>query len=142
MIYSEQHARNLSIILFSLHFGIFCIFMNIAPGQYKHLLYYLKAFVGIYFMYFIAKYVSCHSLPGYVQKLIDVVEKGSFTIYLFHLTFVYMSYSIYRNCGLQDAFLQTTIACVAGTVFPLIIHSMLCRSKLFPLLFSSPFYHH
>lgn len=124
------------ILLFSAHFYLFSLSANSMLGRHTAVLYYLRAFLGIYFMYFLFRSFSWNTQPEYVKKITDILDQSSYTIYLFHMTFIYASYALINTCFPGAQILSFAIAFTAGTVLPAVIHFRISKSRILSFLFS------
>jgi len=138
--FCDQHTLRNALILCLIHLSLFLFSPAVTGKLFGVVFYYFKALAGVYYIYFTAIYISRCNLPAYLRACFGVLERGSFTIYLFHITFIAITYGVFRHYAPDaGAAIMTVVAFVTGTLLPLAVHTLLTRSRLLSFLFAVPY---
>lgn len=136
----HKHVLRNAVVLFLIHLALFLSSPAVTGKLFGAIFYYLKALAGVYYMYFAAIYISRCSLPEYLRTCFVVLERGAFTIYLFHITFIAITYGVFMyHAPEAGAVIMAVVAFFNGTLLSLAVHSLLTRSRLLSFLFAAPY---
>ncbi len=126
-------------IFFLLHLMLLVFKSKITIYIPNDLFYYLTAFMGIYFMYFFSKAV--HENLSYTKLwiLIKKVDAVSYSIYLFHVSFLYFILFINYKLNINIPEIRIALSFILGLLFPIYIHGYLSKHKILSYAFSIPF---
>lgn len=130
----------LFIILFVSHFSFFVAAqLALIPTYLSRCLWYITPMMGIYFMYFLTVYLSNHRFPGPIWNSISLIDNSSYTIYLFHATFIYIVLYLYSFTPSSNVLFRLIPSVLLGILMPIVIHSILSRIRYISFLFSIPY---
>jgi fucose 4-O-acetylase-like acetyltransferase len=128
-------------ILFVSHLLLFSASkLDLIPSYFSPFLRYITPILGIYFMYFLTVYFSRLTLRKRIWNLISLIDSSSYTIYLFHATFIYIMFYIYSFAPSSNVLFRIIPSILLGISVPLMTHRILSRTRYLSFLFSIPFY--
>lgn len=123
-------------IFFSLHLLIFLSGELVSAYLTEDLVWFLSAFLGIYFMYSLV-HVSVNYLKlTKLWKIIKIIDAKSYSIYLFHVSFIYVV--LFLDYGLKThiAGIRIIISFIAGLFLSMILHDLFSKNKILSRLFA------
>ncbi len=127
-------------ILFISHFSLFAATkLDLIPGYFNLPLRFITPILGIYFMYFLTVHLSRLTLRKRIWSIVSLIDSSSYTIYLFHATFIYIILYTYSFAPSSNVLFRIIPSVLLGIVMPIVIHSMLSRIRYISFLFSIPY---
>lgn len=129
----------LFIILFILHLILLLFKGQITRYIPNILFYYLAAFFGIYFMFYFSKLIYEELLYSKAWTIIKKVDSASYSIYLFHVSFLYFVLFINHKLDINIPELRIAFSFILGLLLPIYIHNLLSKNKILSYAFSIPF---
>ena len=135
---SGKTALLISILFFFLHASISYVSLSGVDRPFPHtnLIWYCMAFCGTYYMYYLAVYVCQTHAIDKIWNLVVVLDKSSYTIFLFHVVFLYMVLFLFYSAQLENPLYRIIPSFFFGLFVPIFIDYALARTKLLALLFS------
>ncbi len=91
-------------------------------------LWYASAFSGVYFAYCLVGATMTKIRSSGIWHFIRFVDSRSYSIYLFHVSFLYMTLYLCYRLNIADAAFRIPVAFASGVLFPMMIHSLLAKS--------------
>lgn len=136
---SRKSALLISILFFSLHTLISYVSLSGLDRPFPHtnLIWYSMAFCGTYYMYYLAVYVCQTRSINKIWSLIVVLDKSSYTIFLFHVVFLYIVLFLFHSARLDNPLYRIIPTFFFGLFVPIFIDYALKRTKLLAFIFSS-----
>jgi peptidoglycan/LPS O-acetylase OafA/YrhL len=130
----------LFIVLFVSHFSLFTATqLSFIPTYFNRYSWYLTPILGIYFMYYLTVHLSSFTLQKCIWNFVSLIDSSSYTIYLFHSSFIYIVLFIYSFAPSSNVFLRILPAFLLGIIVPVILHFLISRVKYVSFLFSIPY---
>jgi fucose 4-O-acetylase-like acetyltransferase len=130
----------LFIIFFISHFSLFAATkLDLIPGYFNLSLRYITPILGIYFMYFLTVNLSRLTLRKHIWNTVSLIDSSSYTIYLFHATFIFIVLYIYSFVPSSNVLFRIIPSVLLGIALPIVIHSMLSKTRYISFLFSIPY---
>ena len=105
----------------------------------KDFIWYLAAFCGTYFMYFFARIVVNYLVLTKLWLLINKIDISSYSIYLFHVTFLYIVLFLDFHLGIRIATLRIAFSFIAGLLLPILFHKLIAKNRILSLAFAVPY---
>lgn len=137
---SKVNPLFLFIILFVSHFSLFTATqLNLIPGYFNLYLRYLTPLLGIYLMYYLTISLSKLTFRRHIWDFISLIDSRSYTIYLFHATFIYIVLYIHSSFPTSNVLFRLIPSVLLGIALPLMIHSIISRIRYVSFLFSIPY---
>lgn len=135
VIYKVKSLYGFSIF-FLLHFSILMITKFIDESMSKDTFFwYLTALFGIYFMFYLVKYLTTLLRETGYWMLIKKIDETSYSIYLFHVSFLYLVLYVVSILHIQIPLIRIFFSFGLGIVLPMVIHEVLSKSKIIAFLF-------
>ncbi len=106
----------------------------------KDFIWYFAAFCGTYFMYFFARVAVNYLVSNKIWLLIKKIDTTSFSIYLFHVVFLYIVLFIDFRWGFRIAALRITLSFIAGLLLSIFVHELITKNKILSQAFAIPYY--
>ena len=101
---------------------------------------YFTPLSGIYFMYYISIYFSKLSVRYRFWHLVTLVDKRSYTIYLFHSTLIFAVFYTISFFPKANALSRIIFSTLLGIIIPILLHHFISKIKYVSFLFSIPYY--
>jgi len=110
------------------------------PQPYPHntFAWYGLALCGTYYMYYLSLIASQAGLPHKLWKCISLIDQRSYSIYLLHVSLLYMVLYFCFVCETTKALFRIVPSCLLGIIIPVLCHAVLSRIKGLSSMFSTP----
>jgi len=145
---SRKHEYILDKMNFSMMF-IFFLFLHILVLLTKRIsmtyipkdfIWYFAAFCGTYFTYFFARVAVSYLVSTKLWLLIKKIDATSYSIYLFHVAFLYIVLFIYFRLSFHIAAVRITLSFIAGLLLSILVHELIAKNKILSQAFAIPYY--
>lgn len=128
------------VFLFLSHLSLFIATqLNFIPTNYKIYLWYLTPILGIYFMYYLTDYLSKKAFLMSFWNPVSMLDRTSYSIYLFHPTLIYIVLFMFSFVPSSYAFLRIIVSFLLGLTVPIGIYRLFSHIRLGSSLFSIPY---
>jgi fucose 4-O-acetylase-like acetyltransferase len=125
------------ILLFILHFTIFYFVNNTEYFKFiNEYLVYITAIIGIYSYYYLATFLSKIKLPTQLWDTIQIIDKNSYSIYLFHIVFLYIVLYLYKYFEFESSLIRILTVFFLGIIIPIYIQQFLSKNRYSAFLFA------
>jgi peptidoglycan/LPS O-acetylase OafA/YrhL len=91
-------------------------------------------------MYFFARVAVNYLVSNKIWLLIKKIDTTSFSIYLFHVVFLYIVLFIDFRWGFRIAALRITLSFIAGLLLSIFVHELITKNKILSQAFAIPYY--
>lgn len=105
----------------------------------KDLVWYLSAFFGTYYMYFIASFLDKYLINSKSWPLIKRIDKASYSIYLFHVSFLYIILFLDFKYNINSAEIRVFLSFFSGLILSVLMHELFSRNRMLSVAFSITF---
>ena len=126
-------------VLFLLHLILILFKSKVTLYLPDILFYYLTAFSGIYYMYYFSKLIYKNLLHNKVWITIKKLDVASYSIYLFHVSFLYFILFINNKFNIDIPEVRIALSFILGLILPIYIHNLLSKNQILSKAFSIPF---
>ena len=127
------------VLFLALHFFIFSTQKMGITFFPKNLIWYLISFCGIYYMYFLTrvsiKYFTLEKFWFAIKK----IDATSYSIYLFHVTFLYIVLFLDSYLSINIPVLRVSVSFISGLFFSIMLHELIAKNKLLSMAFAIPY---
>jgi len=126
------------VALVAIHAVLFVVIYSGGLWQNVYLKY-LTALFGIYGFYLFALWVSSEGRLSKVWGTILTLDGSSYSIYLFHVSILYIILFSFHFWGLESGIARIALVIVLGTLLPMVVERFLRLTPIGAWLFSLPY---
>jgi peptidoglycan/LPS O-acetylase OafA/YrhL len=127
------------ILMVFLHFIVFLsteLNFFIAPNK---ALFYATALFGIYSMYYLVNILTPFFIYWNLFPFIKSIESRSYSIYLFHVTFIYFILFLFSKYDFKAPTARIFLSFLVGLLAPIFLHNLFSKICFISHLFSIPY---
>ncbi len=133
-----RHPKVLPYVLIFIHISLFLYAYVHDLGSNEYLKYTIALF-GIYAWYTLSHLLVEKGVFASAWEKIVSLDNSSYTIYLFHVSFLYLLLYFMHTFGIESDILRIVSFMILGVAAPVALEKLLSRSKIGAWLFSIPY---
>jgi fucose 4-O-acetylase-like acetyltransferase len=103
--------------------------------SFEAVIWYLSAIFGIFFIYFLVNFLIAPLRESNCWSYIRKIDETSYSIYLFHVTFLYIVLFLVAILDIQSHIVRVFFSFLLGLLIPINIHYLFSNSYKLSFLF-------